>query len=227
MSNNYNDDLYWLAFNPEIEIFQDYVRSMESFLDMESQKHNESIELIDEKISSGKLKPILNDSTQIPAQMEYDFYRLQMIEYFSNILWKSCFVSLYTYLESSLLQRCYWEKNKVDTLLTPSDISGTGIDRAMTYLTKVQHINFSRATSAEWKDLQEYRKLRNCIVHNEGKLEERSEQARKLERYITSKASLSLSEGAFTEVVLSKAFCEEVLDTIARFLFALDKTSKT
>lgn len=214
------DDPWWSMMNPEIGIFRDYLLSMEAFLEAEARQHNESIDVIDERIRRGEIKPILNDSTQIPAQMDYDFYRLQMLEHFSNILWKSCFVSLYTYLETSLMHRCQWQRQRIGITIDLKDMAKSGLERSMLYLEKVVRIKFSRGTSREWSDIQNYRQLRNCIVHNQGVLDENVEHREKLARYLRNKSTISLDIN--NEILLSREFCEETIETIERFLFAVD-----
>lgn len=76
MSTFYHDDLDWHMMNPDISILQDYIRSMDGFLVRESEEYNAEIDRTYDKIQSGEIKPILDDSVQIPLQMEYEFYRV-------------------------------------------------------------------------------------------------------------------------------------------------------
>lgn len=220
-SSGYVHDLLWIVENPEIGIFHDYLHKMEEFLQMERQRHVGSVEAITKQISA-----VGANSSQIPApELEYDHYRLDAIDFFTNILRKTFFVSLYTFLEVSLIERCRRLERKDETLLSVSDIRGKGIGQAMTYLTKVHRTDFSPGMSSEWNEIQHYRRLRNCIVHNAGILDNSLQQRQQLKEYINRNPGLSLSTGLVKEAILSADFCAQAIDTIARFLYALDKST--
>ena len=85
----------------------------------------------------------------------------------------------------------------------------------MIYLVKVQGVPFSLGESSQWAKIQNYRRLRNCIVHNEGKLDERTSSRAQLESFIDKEPSLSLSGD---EIVLSADFCSEAIDSVESFL---------
>ena len=143
-----------------------------------------------------------------------------MIDSFAHILRRSFFVSLYAFLESQLAKECEDRKGD-DVLLRLSDLRGDVIHRVKTYMVKVLRISFP-STSPEWQRIRCYRILRNCIVHNEGRLDERFDQndAKSLKDYIDDTSTLSLSD---VTVVLSKDFCEEALQTVERFFRLLYK----
>jgi hypothetical protein len=219
-SSGYVDDLWWAVENPEIDIFRDYLHSMEEFLQMERRTHVDNVKAIAKQV-----RTVSANSSQIPApELEYDHYRLDAIDLFTNILRKTFFVSLYTFLEVSLIERCRRLERKDETLLPVSDIRGKGMAQAMTYLTKVHRTDFSPGMSSEWNEIQHYRRLRNCIVHNAGILDNNLQQRQQLKEYINRHPGLSLSTGLVEEVILSKDFCAQAIDTIARFLYALDKS---
>jgi hypothetical protein len=151
MSSSSKSTLLWYLAHPEIHTFQDYLYSMEEFLHTELQKHSQNATEIEQKIKSGEIK-LPDDPDQAPPELDYDNFRLARMEEFSNILWKSFFVSLYTYLESSLTRKCRGlEKTYPNILISLSDIAGEGIiDQAMKFITKVHRVNFDLGTSPEW-----------------------------------------------------------------------------
>jgi len=74
-----------------------------------------------------------------------------------------------------------------------------------------------------WHTITDYQKLRNCIVHNEGRLEG-ARYAQHLEDYVLRKSSLGLKRGwGGKRVVVHKGFCEEVLKTVRSFFDQLFK----
>ena len=135
-----------------------------------------------------------------------------MIRSFMSSQRSSFFVSLYSFLESSLVNECLARKTE-HTLLSFSDIAGRSeMDKARTYFTKVLGVRFPSDTT-EWQEIQDYRRLRNCIVHNRGRLEDNSDP--KLCNYVAGKNSLRCIEN---EVLLEKEFCREAYETIRTFL---------
>ncbi len=145
---NHTDDIYWAIENPEVGAFRAYLHSIEDFLRTEKQKHISSMDEISDKIKSGEIPPPDNPD-QFPLELEYDYYHLAMMDDFANILRKSFFVSLYSFLESRLMRRCRRLERRANSSLSVTDIAGRGISQAMTYLIKVCHINFPLNTSSE------------------------------------------------------------------------------
>jgi len=130
-------------------------------------------------------------------------------------------VNLYSFFEAALVKECRNRKSS-ETPLSFSDIAGQNdIDRAKTYLTKVVRIHFP-SDAPEWQEIQNYRMLRNCIVHNQGKMEEGA-RGQKLREYIARQKNLSLYGD---EVYFDKGFCEEAFETIRKFLLLLLFPSK-
>jgi len=129
-------------------------------------------------------------------------------------------MNLYACLESRLAEECYrrdreW-RNAVKEY-TKSD----KLTQAMQYLIRIQSITFSLGDSTEWYKIQgDYRRLRNCIAHNEGRLNERFRDRNKLKKYVDRRPALTLSPYG-DEIILGKDFCEEALGTVSRFLLSV------
>lgn len=85
--------------------------------------------------------------------------------------------------------------------LSLSDLSGKGIDRAVNYLNKVAGLNVSK-TSQEWNHVKKVQKVRNVIVHQEGKLiDAQGNQIKDVinyvneSKYLSGKKSILICEG--------------------------------
>jgi len=99
-----------------------------------------------------------------------------------------------------------------------SDVKGKGINQAKSYLTTDLGVK-AAFNMHEWSEIQEYNRLRNCLVHNEGAVKKsRNETA--LRAYVKGKSTLSLNSPD-DEIILSKEFCEEALNVVGRFLRAI------
>ncbi len=215
----------------EIPPFGDYLATVNEFLKTETKKFLE-------ELAEEQNKPDILVPDDMPEQVAYELVyeagqyeehlksRLGIIDEFENILLESFFVAIYGFLELQLMQRCrkLKQENKNGTLGV-SDIRGEDtIDRAMKYLTKVQYINFSIDKHLmEWEKIRNYGTLRNCIVHNEGRVDEGFEekQRKKLIRFINQKNSgLSISN---EKITISKESCERAWKTIEEFLYLVSQ----
>jgi len=135
---------------------------------------------------------------------------------FSNIVRKSLFLSAYNFLEALLNWGCNFREEKWNLNISLNDLNGKGVNRARKYLIKVMNIGFPDAP--HWQEIQNYNKLRNCIVHNDGKLVGTSDEE-VLKKYIENNSYLKID---FGEVFIERGFCENVFETIEKFSKQLD-----
>jgi len=200
--------------------FYEYLETMVFFLENESKTQNERISVIYEKIRSGKISSQY-DPHQIPPELNDQLFRLQSISEFENILFDSFFVALYFHLESELIRHCRYLEKQYPTGLSLTDIVGNGVQRAIAYLVKVHHLEISLEKNSEWEKIQNDNYLRNCIVHNQGRVDDGFEksQREKLLKFIQrSNSKLQFSD---TWCVLNKDFCLVAIETIEQFLHSV------
>ena len=152
----------------------------------------------------------------MPEEEAYDHYRLEAIDRFTNMLRRSFFTSLYSFLETQLVKECRSRKSQ-DTPLSFSEIAGqSDIEKAKIYFAKVLRVYFPSDTP-EWQEIQHYRLLRNCLVHNQGRLDD-TRDYKALREYAASKNGLSIQDD---EIYLGKEFCKEANQNIKAFLCLL------
>jgi hypothetical protein len=214
-----------LFFQLEMPPFNAYLETICEFLKAETKKHHEDIEDFREQIRSGKIVPD-DKPDEMPWEQQYEEhidYLINEIEEYENILLKSFFVTIYGFLESQLMQRCRTlEQLNKDVTLSISEIRGEGVNKAITYLIKVQHIDLSLSNNLEWERIQNYNALRNCIVHNEGRLDDGLKEGRdKLEKFINRKDSnLHLYD---SHIIFTQEFCKQAWKTIEEFLWLVSE----
>jgi len=75
------------------------------------------------------------------------------------------FTGIYSDFEYFLNLICNAYKSKYNYKIDLKDISGNGIKRAVTYLSKVVQVGDLKNTS-EWNELEHWNRVRNIIVHN-------------------------------------------------------------
>gem|GEM_PF-3230859 len=75
------------------------------------------------------------------------------------------FLGMYSDFEAFLNMICKAHRNNTGQAIALNDISGNGIERAATYLTKVVEIK-NLKNSSEWNELKHWNRVRNILVHN-------------------------------------------------------------
>lgn len=176
----------------QLEFLRDYLETLEGFLS--SHAETESVSFDD------------------PS------YKQKIYE-FIDLLRSSFLVSLYSYLETRLVNECRQSQHDNPSLkLSFDDINGRNIiKKAETYLVKVLDTSFPFDTDPHWKEIHWYNQIRNCIVHKEGKVFDKE-----LKKYIESHSDISLVQAFGNDyLILSNSFCEKALSTISTFLTSL------
>ena len=136
---------------------------------------------------------------------------------FPNILRKSLFLAVYTLAEAELVHVCRSLKEQKNLLLSLSDIYARGgniIEKVKKYLQGLAGISFP--DTSEWREMDDYRKLRNCIVHRQGSLTSKGADKYLRDTYIPHQPYLSTQDGLYgDEVFFHKGFCEKVVETVS------------
>lgn len=224
MSNKFdierNKDVFWAAENNEIHIFRLYLDELDSFISQEIEKYLAG--------SDNAKQPIwqtIEDQEFFGVDIEdlyHHEYYLSMYENFRNLFLKSFIMNLYTFLESSLANRCRAVERNHTYSLSVKDLSGNGLNQYMNYLIKLHRIDYSLEHSLEWVEIQNLRRLRNCIAHNGGNLTEGTDQLRQLQEYVKNEPLIKVGDDA-NNILLSKQFCEKAILTLERFLYSIDR----
>ncbi len=138
----------------------------------------------------------------------------QYAETFPRILRNSFFVSAYSLLEYEMDVICRWLKKDKQLPISLSDLRGDTPDQFKNYC-KLARLEFP-FNGRLWQEINNYRRIRNCIVHNRG-LIERAREERELRAYIIRKGIISQDTIA-QEIALTEQFCKKVVKTIGVFL---------
>lgn len=209
-------------FWTKLELFKSYLETTEQFLVIEAQQRKKYLKDAEDELTEELRDPRGRFSGLDPDEQWMEYHEslrdvnegIGEVDEFANILRQSFFTSLYGYWESQLFLlsqslRCY------DPVAIPSrpHKSHYMLNWPEQVLKRVGYpLKFQI-----WRELNNYRMLRNCILHHEGKLDG-DKKGKALNSYINSNPSLSLPKET---VVLDKGFCEEVHQTIADFFTQL------
>jgi hypothetical protein len=90
------------------------------------------------------------------------------------ILRRSQFISIYSLVEHWLNMHCDEARREKKIPIRYTDLKDKGIERAKSYLLKLAEIAFP-SKSEEWQRLKDHGRLRNCLAHNNGRVENNEE----------------------------------------------------
>lgn len=144
---------------------------------------------------------------------EFSFLDFEYLE-FVKILRSSCFVICYSAIERQLMSICEERQDKHTMKL--KDVKGDGIELAQIYLKKQIGIDFPDQAEA-WMKIQDYRQVRNIIVHNQGFIAEKHLNEKKFQDILRRHPDLAIDKESLNELTISDSFCFEVIDTMQTF----------
>lgn len=151
-----------------------------------------------------------------------EFYELygadywQYAETFPRILRNSFLISACSLLEYKMAIICEWLKKDKQIPISWSDLRGDTPDQFKNYC-KLARLEFP-FNDRLWQEINNYRRIRNCIVHNRGLIKEFQDKDKKgFISYLTKKGIISQDTND-QEIALTEQFCREVVKTIEVFL---------
>ena len=206
-----------------LNLLEEYLKVMEGFLEDNAEKErgrlaeraNELSERARERMAAGEKIGFEKVDTSFRDKLGVQEWELT--DQLASILRRSYFIGLYSFLEEHLDQECRNRRGE-DVLLALEDIDGTGVTRANTYWEKALGLPFPR--NSYWGDIHKgYRLLRNCFVHNGGKLNDRFNRGKiTLKRFVDNENLLTLQG---EKIILERGFCEKAINTVRRFFETL------
>ena len=98
-----------------------------------------------------------------------DIKKHKLLKVFPDLLLEALFITAYSYFEKELDDVCGSLKERCSFSLSLSDLNGKGVFRSLLYLKKIARLNID---SKIVNRISIYNKIRNCIVHNNGVLQE-------------------------------------------------------
>ncbi len=128
----------------------------------------------------------------------------------------SFIILMHTVFETRLRAFCSDIQRDRGIPISLSDIRGSPIDQARTYLAKLAALGI--ADFPEWQHLRTIQKVRDCIVHAYGYVVE-SRTEKEIRQLVSENIGLSIDENG--RLVLTKAFCDEFLSCLARLFQGL------
>ncbi len=140
-------------------------------------------------------------------------------EYFPSLQRRSAFLTVWSYLEHQLDQLCLLYQSERKFGLSFTDLSGQGIDRSTAYLEKVAGLQELKA-SEEWNVLKTLQRIRNAIVHADGKL--RDHQGKPKKELMADMKKVGFLTGD-EEILVATGFLSQVIQTCDNYFRVIEK----
>ncbi len=193
----------------KIEEMRDYLDTLNKQLDQMPKDYEKRIEAGAEGIED-------EDERDEYYEWHSDFY-WRYKETFPRIFLNSYHISAYSLLESEIYSVARRVGEKKHEVFDVSDIKGRDyLESASSYIKKLTLID--AATFSSWSSLKEGQRLRNIIVHSNGKVtkQDNIEVAKKHKVYNESNEELSITYD----------YCKAFLDTLRTFFTELYRHTK-
>lgn len=194
----------WLLnlIGAELEALKEYAKLMETSLEQEFDKFSTKVDALKSRLPPDLIKDF------------GDFYnteRWQLTKVFPNCLRSSLFVFCDTFIFNSLV-------NFYNLLISSNPVSPKKRDfyEILTDIESAAH--FTIHNNISWLTLCDYHKIRNLVVHNNGKIDPKDAE---MVKKIKSISTITIDK---SELIFSKEFCFGAIDNINAFLYELSRT---
>lgn len=204
---------------PSLEILRGFVESIERDIDnsiAEFQKAEFETEVLD--LDEDRPPQIVRFFHGLD-DFSWDFDEL-FLKHYPSMRRSSTLLSIYASLEDEINLLCFNAQKHKKYDIGFKDLTGTGLERATSYLTKVCGLHGIKQ-DASWNELKKIGQLRNKMAHTDGKIRKDDD----IMKYVKSRKDLStvsiyrLYED--TRINLEKGYLEHVLDTVSTFFHHL------
>jgi len=194
---------YWIGPDLALDNLKDYLQEVETYLEKAQKDFETRVEA-----QAAELSPEVRDEFYEHLSDEHWQYR----EVFPRILRNSFLVTMHSVLQHELAGMCKLLQREKDIPMSWRKLKGSATERAKVYISKLGGLDFPMGQS--WTEINSYVTIRNCIVHNAGKIGGFSRE-KELRDYCSKREGISIDGRG--NVVLSEGFCLQALSTLRAF----------
>lgn len=198
-------------FEIETFIYQEYLNTIEEFLDDEMAIHKSNLDELQKQLEREEIIGP-DDPWQMPEELEPDYYQLDRLSQFANILRRSFIISIVSFLEITIVEHYRLKPNIGRQIKSPSSFKTCWEDIRGSLKTK-----YPKVTNDEWEEIIRIRDLRDAFAHAEGMIEiVSSSKKKKLEDYVREKEPKLRINSYWIDI--DREFCEESFKRVVDFL---------
>lgn len=197
-----------------LNLLKEYVFQLEmkfmSDLNQISKRYEEEIKDIDNQ-------GIINQIGEFYGEEHHviDVYYLRIFRYSSLMV-------LHSFFENSIHDMALFFKRQLKIEKPLRNFPGQGVEKYKIFLKKEAKVNFPD-NSKEWHNISDFLKIRNCIVHCDGKIY-MSSKFEELEKIIEKDPDLSLRQER--ELIIEKNYLYRLVDSMDKFFGNLFQESR-
>jgi len=203
---------YKYIYQPEKELIDTYVNNVEEHVNsiISNYQGNVRTETIEFDDTGQHYRSI-----DIHNGLDSESWDLDtvFIEYFPNLIRRSAVVTLVAYFENSMLLLSEQYQNEMQLTSGIRDSNENGIMKAVEYLETVGKIGVHKE-SLQWDQIHKIVRLRNCIVHGDGKVDETTGKGKDLRLYIRQQANLDYTQ----QISIGEGYLAYVVETFYSYL---------
>ena len=209
--------LNWYEYDMEVtlQLICGFVKTIESQADESYPKYQSEVDTVGDDTCPYTSVEIYNGLDSASWDLDSIFK-----DYFPSLQRRSALLSIFSLFENELNKLCYLYMAEKSITIDLSDLKGSGVVRAVEYLSKVVEIN-THKSSREWQEIKSIQKLRNVIAHQDGKLYDRQGGKLKDTKLYISKTSTLYGDN---EVGIHSGFLIHFLDTLSAYCIKLSES---
>jgi hypothetical protein len=147
--------------------------------------------------------------------------------YFPNLQRRGALIVLFSFLEHQIDQLCELFARTEQLRIVHNDLKDKGVDRSRRYLRKVIGLPLDD-NSVRWQEIKRIQKVRNVVVHNDGKLADSDViKCVSTAEHLASANESHWYHGEIDEVNILEGYLTYVLDTFDSYCSELHKAIET
>jgi hypothetical protein len=193
-----------MSFTVNLGYLNEYYETMEALIAKENSEYDANIKRNALELPEHEREDYLNEFAQDDAYLARAS--------FPRMLRRQVFVAAYDYLESWSNAFCNCLGKLANSSLKITDLSGQGMERVKSYLSKVVTLSYD-FKSKDWQSINLYNDTRNTLVHLNGKV--KPEKQKDFIKLFKSVQGLRLDE--HREIVIESAAISQELQDIESF----------
>lgn len=220
MFTPYNHPLNWYQYEvlSSVELLTAYVADIERQVAAGIADYEANAEkvVIDEEHGQDAVRIV-----EVYKDLDNEGWHLPeiFVVYFPNLQRRSALITLCSFFEHEIDKLCDRLQKQENLLVRFVDMAGKGVKRSAVYLEKVVGIDAGQ-DSPTWVAIKEIQKIRNLVVHANGRLVDHAKTRKKAEDAIVAKSPFL--EGS-TEVLLKDGYLSYALRTCDAYFKLLDQ----
>lgn len=148
---------------------------------------------------------------------------------FPSIQWSAMFVAAFNLFEKTLNDTCSFSTSISESSVHLKDLAGSGIQRAKSYLSKVQGV-YEPFRTEEWRRVQDYAKVRNVLAHAYGDLDLKNDAHKEILKIAGKTKGIEVRRQNANlhsaEIVVEDAIVFETIATYRKIISQIHKAFK-